>query len=294
MRHLQITQSITNRDSNSVDLYLEEIGRLELINAEEEVKLAKKIRQGDRQALTRLVNANLRFVVSVAKRYQHNGLSLSDLINEGNLGLIKAAERFDETRGFKFISFAVWWIRQSIMAAITEQARLIRLPMNRVNQVSQIYKAKASIEQQEQYEPSPEMIAEYVNIPVGQVSELLEKSTWMVSADTHIGEDGEDLLNTFRSDAKPPDDELIRESERFEVDCLLDQLTKRERFVISMSFGIDEDREYSATEVGKKIGMTAERIRQIRNEALTKLRTASKLRHHRDEAIAFDEYQQTI
>lgn len=279
MRQLKITKSITNRESQSLEKYLQEIGKVELITPEEEVRLAALIRQGDQRALDRLTKANLRFVVSVAKQYQNQGLSLPDLINEGNLGLIKAAQRFDETRGFKFISYAVWWIRQSILQALAEQSRIVRLPLNKVGLTNRIQKAFSSLEQQFEREPSAEELAEMLEMDLDEVSATLGISSRHVSMDTPLSE-GEDntLLDVLENpNAEKTDEELDhRESLRTEIDRSLKALTERQKEVICYFFGIGVDHPMSLEDIGEKFNLTRERVRQIKDKAITKLRTTNR------------------
>ena len=276
MRNLQITQAITNRESRSVETYFTEIGKVDMISAEEEVTLAQKIKQGDQAALERLTKANLRFVVSVAKKYQHQGLPLSDLINEGNLGLIKAAKRFDETRGFKFISFAVWWIRQSIMAAITENARMIRIPMNKVNEISKISKALSAIEQETLREPTHQQIADYLQIDQNKVKEALYCAPWTKSYDAPLSEeDTYSHLEKFSSNTPEPDHRLMTESFNIEMAHLLANLSEREKKIIQLTYGFESGLEMSPADISKQTGMTPERVRKIKNEALQKLKDQS-------------------
>lgn len=278
MRQLKITKSITNRDSASLDKYLQEIGREELITAEDEVELAQKIKQGDQIALEKLVKANLRFVVSVSKQYQNQGLTLPDLINEGNLGLIKAAQRFDETRGFKFISYAVWWIRQSILQAIAEQARIVRLPLNQVGSLNRINKTFSKLEQQYEREPSPEEIAEVLEIEQDKVTESQSISGRHVSVDAPF-KDGEDgtLLDVLSNGNSPKTDiSLMQESLQREIDRSLATLTDRERDVIKDFFGIGIPHPLSLEEIGEKFGLTRERVRQIKEKGIRRLRHASR------------------
>jgi RNA polymerase primary sigma factor len=279
MRQLKITKSITNRESQSLEKYLQEIGKVELITPEEEVRLAAKIRQGDQQALDRLTKANLRFVVSVAKQYQNQGLSLPDLINEGNLGLIKAAQRFDETRGFKFISYAVWWIRQSILQALAEQARIVRLPLNKVGLTNKIQKAFSALEQQFEREPSAEELAEMLDMDLEEVSASLSISSRHVSMDTPLSE-GEDntLIDVLENpNAEKTDNELDHnESLKTEIDRSLKTLTERQKEVICYFFGIGVDHPMSLEDIGEKFNLTRERVRQIKDKAITKLRTTNR------------------
>lgn len=277
MRQLKITKSITNRESASLDKYLQEIGKEELITVEEEVELAQRIRKGDQEALEKLTKANLRFVVSVAKQYQNQGLSLPDLINEGNLGLIKAAEKFDETRGFKFISYAVWWIRQSILQALAEQSRIVRLPLNQVGSLNKINKAFGRFEQENERTPSPEELADMLNLPKEKVSDTLRVSGRHVSVDAPFA-DGEDnnLLDVLvNSDSPNADRGLINESLATEVDRALDTLTDREKDIIKSFFGIGCS-EMTLEEIGEKFGLTRERVRQIKEKAIRRLRQSSR------------------
>ena len=270
MRQLKITKSITNRESASLDKYLQEIGREDLITVEEEVELAQRIRKGDRAALEKLTRANLRFVVSVAKQYQNQGLSLPDLINEGNLGLIKAAEKFDETRGFKFISYAVWWIRQSILQALAEQSRIVRLPLNQVGSLNKISKAFSKFEQENERRPSPEELADELDIPVDKISDTLKVSGRHISVDAPFVE-GEDnsLLDVLVNDDSPmADRSLVNES-------LSSTLTDREKEIIQMFFGIGQQ-EMTLEEIGDKFGLTRERVRQIKEKAIRRLRQSNR------------------
>ncbi len=273
MRQLKINKSITNRESPSLDKYLQEIGREELISIEEEVELAQRIRQGDERALDRLTRANLRFVVSVAKQYQNQGLSLPDLINEGNLGLIKAARKFDETRGFKFISYAVWWIRQSILQALAEQSRIVRLPLNQVGSLNKISKALSRFEQDNERRPSAEELAESMNVDVEKIADTLKVSGRHISVDAPFVE-GEDnsLLDVLTNDDSPmADHSLNRESLALEIDRALKQLTERERDILKMFFGIG-CQEMSLEEIGDKFDLTRERVRQIKEKAIRRLK----------------------
>jgi RNA polymerase primary sigma factor len=285
MRQLKITKSITNRESQSLEKYLQEIGKVDLLTPEEEVELAKRIKQGDQVALEKLTKANLRFVVSVAKQYQNQGLSLSDLINEGNLGLIKAAQRFDETRGFKFISYAVWWIRQSILQALAEQSRIVRLPLNKVGSLNKINKAFSELEQEYEREPSPEELAEMLEIPTEEVETTLGVAARHVSMDAPFVE-GEDnsLLDVLENSATPGTDETLeyRESLRREIERSLSTLTDRQCDVIKLYFGIGVEHPMSLEDIGEKFGLTRERVRQIKDKAINKLRSAnrSKLLKH--------------
>lgn len=277
MRQLKITKSITNRESASLDKYLQEIGREDLITVEEEVELAQRIRKGDRVALEKLTRANLRFVVSVAKQYQNQGLSLPDLINEGNLGLIKAAEKFDETRGFKFISYAVWWIRQSILQALAEQSRIVRLPLNQVGSLNKISKAFSKFEQENERRPSPEELANELDIPVDKISDTLKVSGRHISVDAPFVE-GEDnsLLDVLVNDDSPMADRaLVNESLAKEIDRALSTLTDREKDIIQMFFGIGQQ-EMTLEEIGDKFGLTRERVRQIKEKAIRRLRQSNR------------------
>ena len=280
MRQLKITKSITNRESASLDKYLQEIGREDLITVEEEVELAQAIKRGDRRALEKLTRANLRFVVSVAKQYQNQGLSLPDLINEGNLGLIKAAEKFDETRGFKFISYAVWWIRQSILQALAEQSRIVRLPLNQVGSLNKISKAFSKFEQENERRPSPEELADELDIPVDKISDTLKVSGRHISVDAPFveGEDNSLLDVLVNDDAPIADRSLMNESLAKEIDRALATLTERECEIIKMFFGIG-CQEMTLEEIGDKFGLTRERVRQIKEKAIRRLRqgTGSKL-----------------
>ena len=280
MRQLKITKSITNRESASLDKYLQEIGREDLITVEEEVELAQKIRKGGpegREALEKLTKANLRFVVSVAKQYQNQGLSLPDLSNEGNLGLIKAAEKFDETRGFKFISYAVWWIRQSILQALAEQSRIVRLPLNQVGSLNKISKAFSKFEQENERKPSPEELADELNLPVDKVSDTLKVSGRHISVDAPFVE-GEDnsLLDVLVNDDSPMADRgLVNESLSREIERALSTLSEREKDIIQMFFGIGQQ-EMTLEEIGDKFSLTRERVRQIKEKAIRRLRQNSK------------------
>ena len=280
MRQLKITKSITNRESASLDKYLHEIGREDLITVEEEVELAQAIKKGDRKALEKLTKANLRFVVSVAKQYQNQGLSLPDLINEGNLGLIKAAEKFDETRGFKFISYAVWWIRQSILQALAEQSRIVRLPLNQVGSLNKIGKVLSRFEQENERRPSAEELAEELDIPVDKITDTLKVSGRHVSVDAPFveGEDNSLLDVLVNEDTPNTDGTLLYESLSREIDRALATLTERESDIIKMFFGIG-CQEVTLEEIGDKFGLTRERVRQIKEKAIRRLRqgTRSKL-----------------
>ncbi len=279
MRQLKITKSITNRESQSLEKYLQEIGKVELITPEEEVRLAALIRQGDQHSLDRLTKANLRFVVSVAKQYQNQGLSLPDLINEGNFGLIKAAQRFDETRGFKFISYAVWWIRQSILQALAEQSRIVRLPLNKVGLTNRIQKAFSTLEQQFEREPSAEELAEMLQMDLEEVSATLGISARHVSMDTPLseGEDGT-LMDVLENPNAEKTDGLLdhTESLKTEIERSLKTLTERQKEVICYFFGIGVDHPMSLEDIGEKFNLTRERVRQIKDKAITKLRTTNR------------------
>ena len=277
MRQLKITKSITNRESASLDKYLQEIGREDLITVEEEVELAQRIHKGDRAALEKLTKANLRFVVSVAKQYQNQGLSLPDLINEGNLGLIKAAEKFDETRGFKFISYAVWWIRQSILQALAEQSRIVRLPLNQVGSLNKINKAFSKFEQEHERTPTPEELAEILEIPKEKVADTLRVSGRHISVDAPFVE-GEDnsLLDVLENQDSPEADGiLMKESLSKEIERTLATLTERERDIIKLHFGIS-CQEMTLEEVGERFQLTRERVRQIKEKAIRRLRHTSR------------------
>ena len=279
MRQLKITKSITNRESQSLEKYLQEIGKVELITPEEEVKLAIRIKNGDQAALEKLTKANLRFVVSVAKQYQNQGLTLPDLINEGNLGLIKAAQRFDETRGFKFISYAVWWIRQSILQALAEQSRIVRLPLNKVGLTNRISKAFSQLEQEFEREPTPEELAFLLDMDPEEISATLGVAARHVSMDQPLS-DGEDstLIDVLiNHNAVSTDNELVfKASLKTEIDRSLSTLTERQKDVIRFFFGIGVDHALSLEDIGEHFNLTRERVRQIKDKAITKLRTASR------------------
>ena len=281
MRQLKITKSITNRESQSLEKYLQEIGKVELLAPEDEVKLAVRIKQGDQAALERLTKANLRFVVSVAKQYQNQGLSLSDLINEGNLGLIKAAQRFDETRGFKFISYAVWWIRQSILQALAEQSRIVRLPLNKVGLTNRINKAFSSLEQEYEREPSPEELAEVLEMDTEEVAATLGVAARHVSMDAPFAE-GEDntLIDVLENPNAEPADQAIEHDESLKTEIFrsLQTLTDRQKEVIRYFFGIGVDHPMSLEDIGEKFNLTRERVRQIKDKAINKLRSNSRCR----------------
>lgn len=273
MRQLKITKAITNRENASLDKYLQEIGHEELISAEEEVELARRIKTGDRKALEKLTKANLRFVVSVAKQYQNQGLSLPDLINEGNIGLLKAAEKFDETRGFKFISYAVWWIRQSILQAIAEQGRVVRLPLNQVGSVNRINKVLSKFEQENERRPSVDEIADKTDLPHEKIEDVLKVNTRQVSVDAPMADgDGTSMIDFMQSDSdSSTDEELLKESLRAEIASALSILNDRERNVIEAFYGINQP-ECTMEEIGKKYGLTRERVRQIREKAIRRLK----------------------
>ena len=277
MRQLKISKSITNRESASLDKYLQEIGHEELLSTDEEVELAQRIRKGDKRALERLTKANLRFVVSVAKQYQNQGLSLPDLINEGNVGLIKAAEKFDETRGFKFISYAVWWIRQSILQAIAEQSRLVRLPLNQVGSVNKITRELSRFEQEHERKPSVDEIAERVDLPEDKIADAMKANSRHVSMDAPIA-DGEDssMIDFLAGDSSNTDKELAIESLKAEVSRILKLLTDKEQKVLRAFFGIDGSPEMTLDEIGEKYNLTRERVRQIKEKALRRLRHNTK------------------
>ncbi len=286
MRQLKITKSITNRESQSLEKYLQEIGKVDLLTPEEEVDLAKRIKDGDQEALEKLTKANLRFVVSVAKQYQNQGLSLSDLINEGNLGLIKAAQRFDETRGFKFISYAVWWIRQSILQALAEQSRIVRLPLNKVGSLNKINRAFSELEQEFEREPSSDELAELLEITTEEVETTLGVAARHVSMDAPFV-DGEDnsLLDVLENSSTPNTDSKLEymESLRREIERSLNTLTERQCDVIKLYFGIGVEHPLSLEDIGDRFGLTRERVRQIKDKAINKLRSASRsklLKHY--------------
>ena len=274
MRQLKINRSITTRDSKALDRYLQEIGREDLISVQDEVDLARRIREGDQKALDKLVRANLRFVVSVAKQYQNQGLSLPDLINEGNLGLIRAAQRFDETRGFKFISYAVWWVRQSILQALAEQSRIVRLPLNRVGSLNKINKERSKFEQEFERIPSAEELAERLDIPADQVADTMKVSGRHISVDAPFADGDENsLLDVLINDDTPtPDRVLNQESLSKEVDRALQQLDERERNIVKMFFGIG-GQEMTLEEIGAKYDLTRERVRQIKEKAIRRLKS---------------------
>ena len=278
MRQLKISKQITNRESQSLDKYLQEIGKVDLLTADEEVVLAKRIREGDQLALEKLTKANLRFVVSVAEQYRNQGLSLGDLINEGNLGLIKAAQRFDETRGFKFISYAVWWIRQSILQALAEQSRIVRLPLNRVGSLNKISKTFSELEQKFEREPSPEELAEVLEVSASEVVDTMKISGRHVSMDAPFVQGEENsLLDVLENDGdEKPDDGLMNDSLRKEVQRALSTLTSREADVITLYFGLNGEHAMTLEEIGEKFNLTRERVRQIKEKAIRRLRHTSR------------------
>ena len=277
MRQLKITKSITNRESEALEKYLVEIGKEELLSAEEEVELAQRIRKGDRKALERLTRSNLRFVVSVAKQYQNQGLSLADLINEGNLGLIKAAEKFDETRGFKFISYAVWWIRQSILQAIAEQSRIVRLPLNQVGSINKINRMLSKFEQENERRPSIEEISEHIDLPEDKIDEAMHVTGRQISVDAPFveGEDNSLLDILVNDDAPMADRQLVMESLQSEIANALQMLSERERNIITAFYGIGQS-EMTLEDIGNKFGLTRERVRQIKEKAIRRLRSNTK------------------
>ncbi|MBL3658233.1 sigma-70 family RNA polymerase sigma factor [Fulvivirga sediminis] len=278
MRQLKISKQITNRESQSLDKYLQEIGKVDLLTPDEEVELAQRIREGDQLALEKLTKANLRFVVSVAKQYQNQGLSLGDLINEGNLGLIKAAQRFDETRGFKFISYAVWWIRQSILQALAEQSRIVRLPLNRVGSLNKISKTFSELEQKYEREPSPDELAEVLEVTTAEVVDTMKISGRHVSMDAPFVQGEENsLLDVLENDLnETPDSELMNDSLRREVQRALSTLTQREADVITLYFGLNGEHSMTLEEIGEKFNLTRERVRQIKEKAIRRLRHTSR------------------
>jgi RNA polymerase primary sigma factor len=280
---LKITKQFTNRESLSLDKYLQEIGKVELLTPEEEIELAIKIKKGDQKALEKLVKANLRFVVSVAKQYQNQGLSLGDLINEGNLGLIKAAKRFDETRGFKFISYAVWWIRQSILQALAEQSRIVRLPLNRVGALNKIGKAYSNLVQEFEREPNAEELAEQLNMDVSEVADAIKNAGRHISMDAPFSQGEENsLLDVLPNDEVPsPDQTLMSESLKKEIERALSTLTDREAEVIKLYFGLNGEHSLTLEEIGEKFNLTRERVRQIKEKAIRRLRHTSRSKNLR-------------
>ena len=280
MRQLKITKQVTNRDTPSLDKYLQEIGRVELITPEDEVLLARKIKNGDSEALAKLVKANLRFVVSVAKQYQNQGMSLPDLINEGNLGLMKAAQRFDETRGFKFISYAVWWIRQAILQALAEQARIVRLPVNKIGSINRINRAFARLEQEFEREPSSQELADMLEMAPEEVKEALKTNGRTISMDAPISsEEDNTMYDVMQSpDAPSPDKNLINESLAFEIERALSTLSPREAKVLKLYFGISMKHPYTLEEIGEELGLTRERVRQIKEKAIKRIQYTTRCR----------------
>ena len=278
MRQLKITKQVTNRETASLDKYLQEIGKVDLITADEEVELAQRIKAGDKRALEKLVKSNLRFVVSVAKQYQNQGLSLPDLINEGNLGLIKAAKRFDETRGFKFISYAVWWIRQSILQALAEQSRIVRLPLNKIGSINKINKMYAKLEQANERPPSPEELAEALDMSINDVKISLKNAGRHISMDAPLVEGEEsNLYDVLRSGESPsPDKTLMLESLRTEIERALNTLTPREADVIKLYFGLNGNHMMTLEEIGETFDLTRERVRQIKEKAIRRLKHTSR------------------
>lgn len=279
MRQLKITKQITNRETASLDMYLQDIARVELITADEEVVLAKKIKEGDQRALDKLVKANLRFVVSVSKQYQNQGLSLPDLINEGNLGLIKAAQRFDETRGFKFISYAVWWIRQSILQALAEQSRIVRLPLNKIGAINKINKTFSKLEQELEREPSFDEISEMMDLLPDDIQDIMRNSNRHMSMDAPLsfGEDAGNMYDLMENDAAlKPDRALLSESLKQEIDRALSTLTGREADVVKLFFGLNGSHAHTLEEIGEKFELTRERVRQIKEKAVRRLKHGSR------------------
>ena len=280
MRQLKITKQVTNRDTPSLDKYLQEIGKVELISPEEEVHLARRIKSGDPDALSKLVNANLRFVVSVAKQYQNQGMSLPDLINEGNLGLMKAAQRFDETRGFKFISYAVWWIRQAILQALAEQARIVRLPVNKIGSINRINRAFSRLEQEFEREPSSLEIADILEMAPEEVKESLKTNGRTVSMDAPISsEEDNNMYDVLQSNDSPsPDRNLINESLAYEIERALSTLSPREAKVLKLYFGISMKHPFTLEEIGEELGLTRERVRQIKEKAIKRIQYTTRCR----------------
>lgn len=281
MRQLNITKQVTNRETASLDKYLHDIGKVELITAEEEVELARKIKDGDQMALEKLTKANLRFVVSVAKQYQNQGLSLPDLINEGNLGLIKAAQRFDETRGFKFISYAVWWIRQSILQALAEQSRIVRLPLNKIGTINKINKAYAFLEQEYEREPRADEIANLLDITEAEVKDSMRNSSRHLSMDASLTQDKDNnMYDVMKSEESPtPDKGLLYESLKLEINRTISTLPPREADIIKLYFGLDSKHPMTLEEIGEKFDLTRERVRQIKEKAIRRLKNASKCKN---------------
>jgi RNA polymerase primary sigma factor len=280
MRQLKITKQVTNRDTPSLDKYLQEIGKVELISPEDEVLLARRIKSGDADALSKLVNANLRFVVSVAKQYQNQGMSLPDLINEGNLGLMKAAQRFDETRGFKFISYAVWWIRQAILQALAEQARIVRLPVNKIGSINRINRAFSRLEQEFEREPSSQEIADMLEMASDEVKDSLKTNGRTVSMDAPISsEEDNNMYDVMQSNDTPsPDKNLINESLAYEIERALSTLSLREAKVLKLYFGISMKHPFTLEEIGEELGLTRERVRQIKEKAIKRIQYTTRCR----------------
>lgn len=278
MRQLKITKQVTNRDTPSLDKYLQEIGRVDLISPEEEVLLARKIKSGDSESLARLVKANLRFVVSVAKQYQNQGMGLPDLINEGNLGLMKAAQRFDETRGFKFISYAVWWIRQSILQALAEQARIVRLPVNKIGSINRINRAFARLEQEYEREPSSQEIADMLEMIPEDVKESLKTNGRTISMDAPISNEDENTMYDVMQnpDTPSPDKNLINESLAWEIERALSTLSQREAKVLKLYFGLGMKHPYTLEEIGEELDLTRERVRQIKEKAIKRIQFTTR------------------
>jgi RNA polymerase primary sigma factor len=278
MRQLKITKQVTNRETASLDKYLQEIGKVELITADEEVALAQRIKQGDRIALEKLTKANLRFVVSVSKQYQNQGLSLPDLINEGNLGLIKAAQRFDETRGFKFISYAVWWIRQSILQALAEQSRIVRLPLNKIGSINKINKAYAKLEQRHEREPKADEIASLLEITENEVKESMKNAGRHISMDAPLVQDEDNnMYDVLKSDeSSTPESQLLYESLKKEIERAISTLTPREADVVRLYFGLNSKHPLTLEEIGEKFELTRERVRQIKEKAIRRLKHTSR------------------
>jgi RNA polymerase primary sigma factor len=278
MRQLKIIKQVTNRETASLDKYLHEIGKVDLLTAEDEVELARRVRSGDHEALERLIKANLRFVVSVSKQYQNQGLSLPDLINEGNLGLIKAAKRFDETRGFKFISYAVWWIRQSILQALAEQARIVRLPLNKIGSINKINKALSDLEQRFEREPSIEEISKAIELAPSDIKDAMRSSGRHVSMDAPLteGEDGDMYEVLLSNDNPSPDGNLLNDSLRKEIERTLSSLTEREASIIKLYFGLNGKHPYTLEEIGEEFNLTRERVRQIKEKAIKRLKQTTR------------------
>ncbi|MDX9696176.1 MAG: RNA polymerase sigma factor RpoD/SigA [Alphaproteobacteria bacterium] len=278
MRQLKIIKQVTNRETASLDKYLHEIGKVDLLTAEDEVELARRVRSGDHEALERLIKANLRFVVSVSKQYQNQGLSLPDLINEGNLGLIKAAKRFDETRGFKFISYAVWWIRQSILQALAEQARIVRLPLNKIGSINKINKALSELEQKFEREPSIEEISKAIELAPSDIKDAMRSSGRHVSMDAPLteGEDGDMYEVLLSNDNPSPDGNLLNDSLRKEIERTLSSLTEREANIIKLYFGLNGKHPYTLEEIGEEFNLTRERVRQIKEKAIKRLKQTTR------------------